>query len=293
MSRWDGTSCHRCGRTRVPLVVLVRSGRYRVAFNPKTQRWDALQRWLRPQDTPQPLRQRMTAVCLMRADCIAFMEARRARQALRSRVPADVLGRELHPDQQATCKWCGGTIYRKDKDGRIVLHKQRRWHDGREVDPRAHPEPNCLEEYQALKPYNFRSAVHARDNGVCAGCGRDVDAELKTYAAARKRLDEEWREVLDRLYWNVEPRPSQAVFMRLAQQQREAEARWHRDHPEPRWEADHVVPLEDGGGHLLSNAQTLCVECHRAKTAHEATARAERRRFRRDEWELTMELDQR
>jgi len=45
------------------------------------------------------------------------------------------------------------------------------------------------------------------------------------------------------------------------------------------WEADHRVPLIDGGGLELSNVQTLCVPCHRTKTAREAAARARARRI--------------
>ena len=39
-------------------------------------------------------------------------------------------------------------------------------------------------------------------------------------------------------------------------------------------EVDHVVPLHLGGGDGDENLQSLCVECHRAKTASEAAARA-------------------
>lgn len=44
------------------------------------------------------------------------------------------------------------------------------------------------------------------------------------------------------------------------------------------WEADHVVPLIDGGSFGLDNLQTLCVDCHKAKTAKEAAERAVRRK---------------
>lgn len=43
------------------------------------------------------------------------------------------------------------------------------------------------------------------------------------------------------------------------------------------WEADHILPLIDGGGFGLDNLQTLCLPCHRAKTAREARERAARR----------------
>ena len=40
-----------------------------------------------------------------------------------------------------------------------------------------------------------------------------------------------------------------------------------------KWEHDHIVPLKDGGSHALDNIQTLCVPCHKVKTAREAGAR--------------------
>lgn len=39
-------------------------------------------------------------------------------------------------------------------------------------------------------------------------------------------------------------------------------------------EVDHVVPLHLGGTDDAVNLQSLCVECHRAKTASEAASRA-------------------
>jgi 5-methylcytosine-specific restriction endonuclease McrA len=45
----------------------------------------------------------------------------------------------------------------------------------------------------------------------------------------------------------------------------------------PHWEADHEVALEDGGEHTIENLRCRCVPCHRAKTAREAGARADRR----------------
>ena len=44
------------------------------------------------------------------------------------------------------------------------------------------------------------------------------------------------------------------------------------------WDADHEIPLEDGGEHTLENLRCRCKRCHKAKTAREASARAERRR---------------
>ena len=39
-------------------------------------------------------------------------------------------------------------------------------------------------------------------------------------------------------------------------------------------EVDHVVPLEQGGANEMDNLRLTCVECHKAKTAREAAARA-------------------
>ena len=39
-------------------------------------------------------------------------------------------------------------------------------------------------------------------------------------------------------------------------------------------EVDHVVPLEQGGSNDMGNLRLTCVECHKAKTAREASARA-------------------
>jgi 5-methylcytosine-specific restriction endonuclease McrA len=48
------------------------------------------------------------------------------------------------------------------------------------------------------------------------------------------------------------------------------------------WHLDHIQPLIEAQGDLtfwqLPNLQTLCVPCHKAKTALEAGARAEKRR---------------
>jgi 5-methylcytosine-specific restriction endonuclease McrA len=50
---------------------------------------------------------------------------------------------------------------------------------------------------------------------------------------------------------------------------------WHR---QTFWDADHMVPVEDGGGACgLDNYQTLCIPCHKSKTAEQAAQKAKRR----------------
>lgn len=41
-------------------------------------------------------------------------------------------------------------------------------------------------------------------------------------------------------------------------------------------EIDHELPLEQGGANHASNYQIRCIECHKAKTAREASLRAGR-----------------
>lgn len=65
-------------------------------------------------------------------------------------------------------------------------------------------------------------------------------------------------------------------------------AAWLREHPlcshchqagrvQAAAEVDHVIPLADGGADDDSNMQSLCRDCHAAKTAAEAAARAKGR----------------
>lgn len=44
------------------------------------------------------------------------------------------------------------------------------------------------------------------------------------------------------------------------------------------WEADHELALADAGEHVKENLRCRCGDCHRDKTAREASARATRRK---------------
>lgn len=113
------------------------------------------------------------------------------------------------------------------------------------MDRRRRWHPDCVDAYNASDPRELRRQVRKRDRGICRICRVDtnrVRREVQGAGRARKL-----REL------GFQPRRSL-------------------------WELDHVVPLIDGGGHGADNLQTLCVPCHRRKTAEEARARAEQRR---------------
>jgi 5-methylcytosine-specific restriction endonuclease McrA len=87
-------------------------------------------------------------------------------------------------------------------------------------------------------PGHLRERVLQRDQGVCAICGIDCMAELRHI----KRL-----------------RGTARV---------KAITAWGMGSRKTLWDADHIVPVAEGGGECdLSNIQTLCLKCHRARTA--------------------------
>jgi 5-methylcytosine-specific restriction endonuclease McrA len=123
--------------------------------------------------------------------------------------------------------------------------------DGR-PDRRRNWHPACVEVYKLSWPSHARQRVRERDGGICARCGGDtVTRQLR-----RSRP--------------ITPRPHDRHYAGPY-----CRAVWIERHG---WELDHIVPLADGGTHELSNMQTLCRACHRAKTVREAVERARRRR---------------
>lgn len=45
----------------------------------------------------------------------------------------------------------------------------------------------------------------------------------------------------------------------------------------PTWECDHIVPFSEGGVTVLENMRTLCVDCHKKRTAEWRKRRAEQK----------------
>jgi 5-methylcytosine-specific restriction endonuclease McrA len=95
-----------------------------------------------------------------------------------------------------------------------------------------------------------------RDKGVCADCGLDT-------FALEKRLRRVWRR----------ERENRGRIRALRDALETFGIRGFKLH-----EYDHIVPLWEGGPDVLENIQTLCLECHREKTALEAGRRAHLRR---------------
>ncbi|HJZ97527.1 MAG TPA: HNH endonuclease signature motif containing protein [Candidatus Solibacter sp.] len=100
----------------------------------------------------------------------------------------------------------------------------------------------CVHEWKLrTDPAYLREQVFLRDRGVCAQCGVDTEAlgrdKRKLDWRARKQFEREWgsRKSL--------------------------------------WDADHILPVMQGGGECdLTNMQTLCLPCHRAKTSRSTDA---------------------
>ena len=97
----------------------------------------------------------------------------------------------------------------------------------------------CVEEWKLRSnPGHLREKVLQRDRGICALCRLDCLAELRRI----KRL-------------RGSSRPATL-------------AQWKMGRRKSLWDADHIVPVVEGGGECdLQNIQTLCLKCHRLRTA--------------------------
>jgi 5-methylcytosine-specific restriction endonuclease McrA len=142
----------------------------------------------------------------------------------------------------------------------------------------------CVAEWKfRTDPQALRAAVFARDGGVCARCGldaKDYDLRRLEVEAHRSRL---WYETAPARRGSMAsqpelrpdgtpPRPA-AWLAKVG-----PAAAWRAAHKvapgEPPWQVDHIVPVSAGGDHFsLKNLQTLCVPCHRAKSAAERAGR--------------------
>jgi 5-methylcytosine-specific restriction enzyme A len=131
----------------------------------------------------------------------------------------------------------------------------------------------CVEQWKLRSSSGHRRRrVFERDRGVCAACSRDCPA-----LAARlgqllytnpSRLDAELAglRLTRRSCGPLDRRVPIDMRGRIGDPVVPGLVVW--DPERTLWEADHVLAVVEGGGSCdLSNLQTLCVWCHRAKTA--------------------------
>jgi 5-methylcytosine-specific restriction enzyme A len=140
----------------------------------------------------------------------------------------------------------------------------------------------CVHEWKCRTDTEYiRLCIERRDRGRCAHCKLDTLA-LKI--------------VFDRWIYSVaastkpQPKPTKSAetpaegYNRVANHKSYelAIAGWLAVHGIPRhrawarwWDADHILPVAAGGGVCgLDNYQTLCIPCHKAKTARQSTRAA-------------------
>lgn len=105
-----------------------------------------------------------------------------------------------------------------------------------------------------------RKGVWNRDRGICARCGCDCVMRMRILRKAWLSL---WRyaDMLETNRW----RGRDLAFLdwHFVELFGPVEVLW-LPHA---WEADHIIEKRAGGSNALSNLQTLCIPCHRRKTA--------------------------
>lgn len=158
----------------------------------------------------------------------------------------------MPPSQRAgACQWCAGAILYPAGHKRAGEPNLRRaWH------------PECVVAFFiATRSVNQRDVCWQRDQGRCRACG---------VVAVRRG----WARGLDYYPWDARHgsgRATQVSWDELHE--------WDADHIRPLWSAPADMGLQDRDAWFgLENLQTLCRECHKAKTAREAAERSTARR---------------
>lgn len=133
----------------------------------------------------------------------------------------------------------------------------------------------CAErDAQTRSAAALRRACFERDRGVCAECGLDCDDLVRRIRVMRCQDDR--RDAVLAAWPAMGHRGNGGRLSKLAQTAASGHA----------WECDHVRAVYDGGGECtVDNCQTLCVLCHKARTAAQAKERAERRKAEKDKKE--------
>ena len=123
---------------------------------------------------------------------------------------------------------------------------------------------------QAKSASALRRALFERERGICRACGLDCSSLARRMAAERSRARRR------RMALEAKPefgeRGGKALLEQLVRTAWEGHA----------WHFDHVVAVKDGGGACtVENGQTLCVLCHKKRTAEQKKRWAEERKRKR------------
>ena len=170
------------------------------------------------------------------------MSRREDRMSTNRTSPRDAFGgpkRPRGPDGRPTCRVCHSSV----PSPRRTFCRQ-----------------ECVDQFLILtSPTSARGLVFNRDKGVCRRCGLDTER-------LRKALDD----IRFPGGWTEEETgfPHKEIFEIWKKLTGVLGLRFGRV---TLWDADHIRPVKDGGGECgLENYQTLCLWCHKAKTARQA-----------------------
>ena len=175
--------------------------------------------------------------------------------------------------------------YPKDENGKPLC----RWCRGPVERPRLTFCSNkCVEEAKLrLSGTWVRDMVWERDHGICRTCGVDtVQKRREVLAWDKANRTPLWGELRFR---TVDFKQESRLYREAVSQHAEFRKQSVGDWPtagsrKTFWDADHILEVVNGGGLCgIENYQTLCVPCHKAKTAKLAKDRSEARRREKKE----------
>lgn len=150
---------------------------------------------------------------------------------------------ERGPNGRGLCRWCH----------KEVPKRRRKWCSDL-----------CVHEYKAINDWNYvRASVFDRDEGVCVSCGIDAPKAQAKWIRIWFSL-----KTSDRV-WPKCPAMINSTLREIG---------WNTDLFRDFWEVDHIVARADGGGNELTNLRTLCVVCHKDRSAKQAATWAANRR---------------
>ena len=165
-----------------------------------------------------------------------------------------------HRRKRKRCSRCGAKLPERDKP------RCRLCDDPVEWPKRSWCSEECSEAYYLVVSGAFvREKAFERDHGVCASCGLDTESVRRRVQSLPRDARRAAVVELIGLGFNGYPAAYNPRLYSL-------------------WDADHIVPLAEGGSYRLDNVQTLCVPCHKEKTAEQAARKAKQRRLIGRKW---------